>query len=66
MTPGGIVGYNGTTNTFSISASTGDAYFAGTLNVLGTTSGQGSMTVTNNNVIIRDASNNIRVKLGLL
>lgn len=65
ITPGGLVGYNGETNTFSISTS-GDAYFAGTLNVLGQTAGQGSMTVTNNNVIIRDASNNIRVKLGLL
>lgn len=66
MTPGGLVGYNGATNTFSISATTGDAYFAGSLNVSGTTSGQGSMSITNNNIIIRDASNNIRVKLGLL
>jgi hypothetical protein len=67
ITPGGVVGYKADgTNTFSISASNGDAYFAGTLNVLGQTAGQGSMTVTNNNIIIRDASNNIRVKLGLL
>jgi hypothetical protein len=67
ITPGGLVGFNSAgTNTFSISASNGDAYFAGTLNVSGTTSGDGSMTVTNNNIIIRDASNNIRVKLGLL
>jgi len=65
ITPAGLVGYSGATNTFSISTS-GDAYFAGTLSVTGTTAGQGSMTITNNNIVIRDSANTIRVKLGSL
>jgi hypothetical protein len=40
MTPGGLVGHNGTSTTFSISASTGAATFAGTLSAAtGTFSG---------------------------
>lgn len=66
MTPGGLLGHNGTNTTFAIDASTGAATFSGTLSVVGSTAGSGSMEITNSAIIVKDSSNNIRVKLGKL
>lgn len=64
MTPGGLVGHNGTNTTFAINASTGDASFNGSLDITGTNTGSGYMTMNNNVIKIFDGSGTLRVKIG--
>lgn len=74
MTPGGLIGHNGTKSTFAINASTGAATFGGDLdaaggtfngilNVKSATTGA-RMEITNSVIKVYDASGVLRVQLG--
>ena len=64
LTPAGLVGYNSLgTNTFIISAATGDATFSGTLDVASAASGA-RMEIKNETIKVYDASGTVRVIIG--
>jgi hypothetical protein len=74
MTPGGLIGHNGTKTTFAINATTGAATFAGdlsaaggsfvgTLDVKSAASGA-RMEIKNNVIKVFDASGVLRVQIG--